>query len=61
MGNYQGMMTIVSRKELVKDVYEMVLEGDAASFIQAPGQFINIKINDSCLLYTSHQHGLYMV
>lgn len=51
MGNYQGMMAIVSRKELVKDVYEMVLEGDAASFIQAPGQFINIKINDSLQPY----------
>ena len=51
MENYQGMMTIVSKKELVKDVYEMVLEGEAASFIQAPGQFINIKINDSLQPY----------
>lgn len=51
MANYQGMMTIVSKKELVKDVYEMVLEGEAASFIQAPGQFINIKINDSLQPY----------
>lgn len=47
MVNYQGMMTIISKKELVKDVYEMVLEGKAASFIQTPGQFINMKINDS--------------
>lgn len=51
MSNYQGMMTIVSKKELVKDVYEMVLEGQAASYIQAPGQFINIKINDSLQPY----------
>lgn len=51
MSNYQGIMTIVSKKELVKDVYEMVLEGKTASFIQAPGQFINIKINDSLQPY----------
>lgn len=51
MANYQGMMTIVSKKELIKDVYEMILEGDAASYISAPGQFINIKINDSLQPY----------
>lgn len=51
MANYQGMMTIISKRELVQDVYEMVLEGEAASFIQAPGQFINIKINDSLQPY----------
>ena len=45
MKNYQGIMTIISKRELVKDVYEMVLEGEGASFIQAAGQFINIKIN----------------
>ncbi|MEG0367777.1 MAG: dihydroorotate dehydrogenase electron transfer subunit [Coprobacillus sp.] len=51
MAHYQGMMTIISKKELVKDVYEMVLEGEAASYIQYPGQFINIKINDSLQPY----------
>ena len=51
MENYQGIMTIVSKKELVKDVYEMVLEGEAAKFIQTPGQFINVKINDSLQPY----------
>lgn len=51
MPNYQGMMTIVSKKELVNDVYEMILEGEAASYITAPGQFINIKINDSLQPY----------
>lgn len=51
MKNFQGMMTIVSKRELVKDVFEMVLEGEAARFIQAPGQFINIKINDSLQPY----------
>lgn len=51
MASYQGMMTILSKKELVKDVYEMVLEGEAASFITTPGQFINIKINDSLQPY----------
>lgn len=51
MPNYQGMMTIVSKKELVNDVYEMILEGEATSYITAPGQFINIKINDSLQPY----------
>ncbi len=51
MANYQGMMKIISKRELVKDVYEMVLEGKSASFIKAPGQFINIKINDSLQPY----------
>jgi len=51
MTNYQGNMTIVSKRELVKDVYEMILEGDGASYIRAPGQFINIKINDSLQPY----------
>jgi dihydroorotate dehydrogenase electron transfer subunit len=51
VAHYQGMMTIVSKKELVSDVYEMVLEGEAASYITNPGQFINIKINDSLQPY----------
>lgn len=51
MAQYQGMMTIVSKRELVKDVYEMKLNGQAASFVQAPGQFINIKLNDGLYPY----------
>ena len=51
MANYQGMMTIVSKRQLTQDVFEMVLEGDAARFITTPGQFINIKINDSMQPY----------
>lgn len=49
--NYQGMMTIISKRELVKDVYEMKLEGEGASFIQHPGQFINIKLSDTLQPY----------
>ncbi len=51
MAQNHGIMTIVSKKELVKDVYEMTLEGSGASYIKAPGQFINIKINDSLQPY----------
>ncbi|WP_028043808.1 dihydroorotate dehydrogenase electron transfer subunit [Candidatus Stoquefichus massiliensis] len=51
MAHYQGIMTIISKKELVKDVYEMVLEGESASYVTTPGQFINIKINDSLQPY----------
>lgn len=49
--NYQGMMTIDSKRELVKDVFEMKLSGDAASFIQFSGQFINIKLSDTLQPY----------
>lgn len=51
MPNYQGIMTIVSKRKLVKDVFEMKLVGEAVQFVKAPGQFINIKINDSLQPY----------
>lgn len=51
MANYQGIMTITSKRELVKDVYEMMLEGEGASFITTPGQFINIKVTDTLQPY----------
>ncbi|MEG0275463.1 MAG: dihydroorotate dehydrogenase electron transfer subunit [Coprobacillus sp.] len=51
MANYQGMMTIISKRQLTNDVYEMVIEGEAASYISAPGQFINIKISDTLQPY----------
>ena len=49
--NYQGKMTISSHKELTKDVFEMVVEGDAAKYIKEPGQFVNIKITDDMTPY----------
>jgi len=51
VANFQGMMKIVSKKELVFNVYEMLLEGEAASFVKAPGQFINIKVSDTLQPY----------
>ena len=47
----QGMMTIVSNTQLAKDVYEMVLEGEVAKSVTAPGQFINIKLDDGQTTY----------
>lgn len=44
MRNLQGMMTITAHQELVKDVYELVVEGAAARFLKEPGQFVNIKL-----------------
>lgn len=38
------ILKIVSNRNLAKDVYEMVLEGDT-HLITAPGQFVNIKID----------------
>ena len=51
MANFQGMMKITAINNIADDVYEMVLEGDGAKYISAPGQFINIKINDSLQPY----------
>lgn len=51
MANLQGIMEIVSIKNIADDVYEMVLEGQGAKYITQPGQFINIKINDSLQPY----------
>ena len=50
MANLHGMMKITSIKNIADDVYEMILEGEGAKYISAPGQFINIKINDSLML-----------
>lgn len=44
MKNLQGIMTITAHKELIKDVYELVVEGEAARFLKEPGQFVNIKL-----------------
>lgn len=51
MANYQGIMKITNITNIADDVYEMILEGDGAKYITAPGQFINIKINDSLQPY----------
>lgn len=51
MANYQGVLTIISKTQLCSDVYEMVLQGKEASYVSNPGQFINIKLNDSLQPY----------
>ncbi|MCI5774267.1 MAG: dihydroorotate dehydrogenase electron transfer subunit [Erysipelotrichaceae bacterium] len=40
--------TIVSNKQLTKDIYEMNLQGDG-SWVTNPGQFINIKVSNKFL------------
>lgn len=51
MANFQGMMEITNIVNIADDVYEMTLKGDGAQYITMPGQFINIKINDSLQPY----------
>ncbi len=41
-----GDVVIKSNKCIAPLIYEMVLEGEVASCIKQPGQFINIQIND---------------
>lgn len=47
MKNYQGILEISVHNQLTHDIFEMVLIGEACKFVTVPGQFINIKINDS--------------
>ena len=37
-------MTILSNKEIAKDIYEMVLEGKIVEFIRSSGQFLHLKM-----------------
>lgn len=39
----QTIFQIISNKNIAKDVYEMVLEGDTSGI--APGQFVNLKLD----------------
>mgnify|MGYP002572658995 CR=1 FL=1 len=45
--NYQGLMEITKIENIADDVYEMTLKGEGAKYISQPGQFINIKINET--------------
>ena len=38
-------MTVVSNRNIARDVYEMKVTGKGASLITAPGQFVNIKVS----------------
>ena len=51
MANFQGLMEITKIENIAADVYEMTLKGEGAQYISQPGQFINIKINDSLQPY----------
>lgn len=44
----QNIYKILSNKNIAKDVYEMVLQGDT-QYITAPGQFINIQLDGKFL------------
>ena len=45
--NNQGLMRIVSHQKLIENVYEMILEGEAASYVEHAGQFINIRLTEN--------------
>lgn len=53
--NYQGLMEITKIENIADDVYEMTLKGEGAKYISQPGQFINIKINESLHLILEDQ------
>ena len=42
---------ITKIENIADDVYEMTLKGEGAKYISQPGQFINIKINESLQPY----------
>lgn len=45
--NLSGVLEIIAKKQLTSDVYEFTLQGNGVKYVTQPGQFINIKINDS--------------
>ncbi|MGN0521094.1 MAG: dihydroorotate dehydrogenase electron transfer subunit, partial [Eubacterium sp.] len=44
----ESIYKILSNEPLTRDVYKMVIEGDT-QYITAPGQFVNIKLNNKFL------------
>ncbi len=44
----QNNYKILSNEKIAKDIYKMILEGDT-QYITAPGQFINIKLDEKFL------------
>ncbi len=42
-----GILELIEKKQLTSDVYEFTMQGDGVKYVTQPGQFINIKINDS--------------
>ncbi|AYG00156.1 dihydroorotate dehydrogenase electron transfer subunit [Lactococcus allomyrinae] len=51
MPKLQEMMTVVSQREVARDIFEMVLTGEIVADMEVPGQFLHIKVpNDAMLL-----------
>lgn len=47
----QENMTIISQKEIAKDIFELVLSGEIVQDLEQTGQFLNVKVaSDSLLL-----------
>jgi NAD(P)H-flavin reductase len=53
-----GIYTIESIRQLTYDTYEMTLSGDM-SWIKAPGQFVNIKIDGFFLRSRTRHQGAF--
>ncbi|GAB3069633.1 dihydroorotate dehydrogenase electron transfer subunit [Salinicoccus sesuvii] len=43
----KNLMTVVEQNCIADKIYEMVLEGEIASSIRTPGQFVHVRINDT--------------
>lgn len=51
MPKLQEMMTVVSQKEVARDIFELVLSGELVQDLDIAGQFLHIKVpNDTMLL-----------
>lgn len=51
MPKLQEMMTVVSQREVARDIFELVLAGDLVQDMEVAGQFLHIKVpNDTMLL-----------
>lgn len=40
-------MKVVSQKEIAKNIYELILEGELVAAMKEPGQFVHLKVDES--------------
>ncbi|RAS79824.1 dihydroorotate dehydrogenase electron transfer subunit [Priestia endophytica] len=47
--NKKGDMTIVSQRNIAKNIFELTLKGDLVRNMNEPGQFVHVRVNNSYL------------
>ncbi|CAG9619776.1 dihydroorotate dehydrogenase electron transfer subunit [Sutcliffiella rhizosphaerae] len=42
----KAWMTVISQKEIARNIYEMTLEGELVEMMSSPGQFVHIRVTE---------------